>query len=106
MKIDEISIDTRKKAMRKDAIAFIKNRLEEVKEGRGNRKTKIQEIRYYIAGQMSVLMLLGTTYGQLRNGLYQLRNEVNGLARDIAIKEDPEENIKALIEKYKKELGE
>lgn len=108
MKIDEISIDTRKKAMRKDAIAFTKNRLEEVKEllkEGGETRTKIQEVRYYLAGQMSILTLLGTTYGQTRNELYQLRNEVNGLARDIAIKEDSEELIK-VINKYKKELGE
>lgn len=104
----EISTDIRKEAMRKDAIAFTKNRLEEAKELlKENReaKEKIQEIRYYLAGQMSVLVLLGTTYGQTRNELYQLRSEVNELARNIAIKEDPEEKIKVLIEKYKKALG-
>ena len=104
----EINTDVRKEAMRKDAIAFTKNRLGEVKELLKENKEvqeEIQEIRYYLSGQMSILMLLGTTYGQLRNELYQLRNEVNGLARDIAIKEDSEELIKVL-EKYKKELGE
>lgn len=109
MEINEINTDIRKEAMRKDAIAFTKNRLEEIreilKEG-GETRTKIQEIRYYIAGQMSVLMLLGTTYGQTRNELYQLRNEVNELARIITSEEAPEKKIEEAINKYKKELGE
>lgn len=101
----EINIDVRKEAMRKDAIAFTKNRLEEIKGGGENRRDKIQEIRYYLSGQISVLMLLGTTYGQTRNELHQIRNEVNALARAITSEEAPEE-LKKVIEKYKKELGE
>ena len=105
----EINTDIRKEAMRKDAIAFTKNRLEEAKELlKENREVqeKIQEIRYYLAGQMSVLMLIGTTYGQTRNELHQLRNEVNELARNIAIKEEPEKKIEESINQYEKELGE
>lgn len=106
----EINIDVRKEAMRKDAIAFTKNRLEEVKEllkeGGENRRDKIQEIRYYLAGQMSMLMLLGTTYGQTRNELHQLRNEVNELARSLAVDEEPEKKIQEAVNKYEKILGE
>lgn len=109
MEINKINIDVRKEAVRKDAVAFTKNRLEEVKEllkeGRETR-TKIQEVRYYLAGQMSVLMLLGTTYGQTRNELYQLRNEVNALARAITSGEKPEKKIEEAVNKYKKDLGE
>ena len=105
----EINTDTRKEAMRKDAIAFTKNRLEEVKEilkEGGETRTKIQEIRYYIVGQMSILLLLGTTYGQLRNELYQLKSEVNELARSLAVEEAPEKKIEEAINKYEKALGE
>lgn len=104
----EINTDTRKEAMRKDAIAFTKNRLGEAKELlKENREVqeKIEEIRYYLAGQMSVLMLLGTTYGQLRNELYQLRNEVNELARIITSEEAPEKKIQEAVNKYEKMLG-
>lgn len=105
----EMNKDIRKEAMRKDAIAFTKNRLEEIKEGGETRTktiTKIEEIRYYISGQMSVLMLLGTTYGQTRNELYQLRNEVNEIARAITSGEKSEKKIEEAVKKYKKMLGE